>query len=224
MALGQALLDVMEDLNGELQLQSGEADVAKGLRALNAAQDVFEAILASHPNILGSGIGTVTTTASTESTAFPTGLLRLDSLWYIDAGTSRPAWKLIPLRQSGAHARGMSWIASIASNSLTGKPRAYWTNGTNIYWDPLPNATHTVRWYGLQAAANITAVGTFAYGDLYVYPFATFASRIMKVTLDDPAEDFIELGRATFDPLIDALSRFNRDGAQGVIYEYSHDT
>ena len=224
MALGQALLDIMEDLNGELQLQTGETDVAKGLRALNAAQDVFEAVLASHPRVLGSGIGTVTTTASTESTAFPTALLRLDALWFIDPGTSRPGWKLKNLRETGGHARGQSWIASIASNSLTGRPRAYWTNGTNIYWDPLPSATHTVRWYGLQAAASITAAGTFAYGDLYMYPFAALASRIMKTTLDDPAEDMITLGRDMFNPLIDALSGFNRDGATGLVYDYSHDT
>ena len=183
---GQSLLDIMEDLNQELQLQSGESDVARALRALNASQDMFETVLASHSRILGGTVGTITTTLNTETTAFPSGMLRLDALWYIDPNTSRPGWRVSPLRETGNHARGMSWVASVASNSLTGKPRGYWTNGTNIYWDPLPSGTHTVRYYGFVAAAAITAAGTWTYADAYAYPIATLASRIMKVTLDDP--------------------------------------
>ena len=68
MATGQTLLNIMEDLNGELQLQSGEVDVSKGLRALNAAQDLFETVLATYGReVLGGTYGTVTTTASTET-------------------------------------------------------------------------------------------------------------------------------------------------------------
>src|SRR3990167_9038126 len=101
MATGQSLLDRMELLNQELQLQSGESDVTRGLTALNVAQDCFEARAAARPNIYGSTtpVGTVTTTVNTENTAFPTGLLRLDRLQYIDPGTSRPAWDLNPIRR-----------------------------------------------------------------------------------------------------------------------------
>ena len=224
MALGQALLDIMEDLNGELQLQSGEVDVAKGLRALNAAQDLVEAVMASHPKVLGSGVDTVATVASQEYTTYPTGLLRLDSLWYIDATTARPAWRVKPIKESGQHAVGTGWVANLAYTASKGKPRAYWTNGTRIYWDPLPDAIYTVRWYGFQSAASITAAGTYAYLDLYMYPVALLASRILKTALDDPPEQFISLARDMINPLIESLSQFDRDGAVGMIYESRHDT
>jgi hypothetical protein len=55
---GQTLLDTMELLNQELQLQSGEADVVRGLLALNIAQDHFEASAAKRPNIFGSSDST----------------------------------------------------------------------------------------------------------------------------------------------------------------------
>ena len=71
MATGQSILNIMEDLNGELQLQSGEVDVAKGLRAVNAAQDMFETVLSTHGRVSASKTGTVTTTANTETTAIP---------------------------------------------------------------------------------------------------------------------------------------------------------
>src|SRR5712671_4429690 len=133
MATGQSLLDIMEDLNAELQLQTGEGDVAKGLRAVNAAQDVVETVMATHARVGGSGSGTVVTAANTESTAYPVGLLRLDGLWLIDATTNRPAWKISPIRETGQHALNWGWVTNLASTNLTGKPRGYWTNGTSIY-------------------------------------------------------------------------------------------
>ena len=94
MATGQSVLDLMEIMDRGLQLQSGETGVTLGLRAANAAQDYFESILALEPNVLGSQVGTITTAASTESTTFPTGVLRIDRLQYIDPTTSRPSWDL----------------------------------------------------------------------------------------------------------------------------------
>ena len=94
MATGQTLLDLMEVMDRGLQLQSGETGVTRALSALNASQDHFESILALEPNVHGSSIGTVTTAANTESTAFPSTLMRLDRLQFIGADTSRPAWDL----------------------------------------------------------------------------------------------------------------------------------
>ena len=94
MATGQTMLDLMEALDYGLQLQSGESGVTRGLKALNAAQDHLESMLALDPNVVGSTVGTITTSADTETTAAPTGLLRLDRLQYIDPSTSRPAWDL----------------------------------------------------------------------------------------------------------------------------------
>ncbi len=74
---GQDLLDRMELLNQELQLQSGEVDVTRGLLALNVAQDYFEVLAAGRKNIAGGGtpVSTVSTAAGVESTNYPSGVL-----------------------------------------------------------------------------------------------------------------------------------------------------
>lgn len=213
----------MEVVNPELQLQSGETNVTAGLLSLNVAQDYFEVMAALRPNFFGSAVGTVTTAASTETTTFPSGVLRIDRLQMIDATTSRPKWNLKPLRDAGSHAFNAFWPFNLISSSTTGQPRAYYTNGTNIYWDPLPDATHTVRYYGMAAATSITAGGTFLFPDACAFPFATFAAHIMKAGLDDPS-DLIELANFVFTPIFDLFSRFNRDGAVGLEYTQVHDT
>lgn len=221
---GQDLLDRCELFNQELQLQSGETDVARGLLALNVAQDYFESRAALRPNILGSADGTVVTAASTEKTAFPTGLLRLDRLQYLDPGTSRPSWDLIPIRHAGGHAGAGYWASALLSTNTTGKPRSYWTNGTNIYWSPLPDGVNTIRYYGFSAAAAITAVGTFAYPDIVMLPLATFAVKVLKAGLDDSIGDISRLAAEAFDPVLDALTAYNRDGAEPLVYRYGHNT
>ena len=103
MATGQTILDLMEVLDRGLQLQSGETGVTLGLRAVNASQDHLESLLALQPNVMGSTIGTVTTAANTETTTFPSGLLRIDRLQYIDPDTSRPVWDLARVGGVGDH-------------------------------------------------------------------------------------------------------------------------
>ncbi len=213
----------MELVNAELQLQSGEADVTRGLVALNVAQDYFEAILASEPEAKGDTTGTVTSSASTETTTFPTGLLRVDSLWRLNDSTSLPEWKMINVRTSGGHLPTFSWPESIGYSS-TGRPDYYYTNGRSIYWAPLPSATYTFRWYGLQAASDVTASGTFAYDDIVSFPLAAFAARLMKIGLDDDQQDIAALAEAAFRPVVKALSNFNRDGAAALQYRYLHET
>lgn len=208
----------------ELQLQSGESDVTKGLRAANAAQDYFEAVAALTPGILGGQVGTVTTAASTEATAFPSGLLRVDKLSFIDPNTNRPAWDLLPIYEVGGHSPSQVWPYNITTPQSTGRPRAYWTNGTNIYWDPLPDGTHTVRYYGFVAASDITASGTFAYPDILALPLATFAAKLHKIGVDDPPDNLMQLATETFKPVISALESFRRERARGYSYRYSHDT
>ena len=44
---GQQLLDRMEDVSREFDLQVGEVDHIRGLRALNTAQDHFETLAAT---------------------------------------------------------------------------------------------------------------------------------------------------------------------------------
>ena len=220
---GQDLLDRMELLNQELQLQSGEADVTRGLLALNVAQDFFEVLAARIPKVFGSSTGTVNTSGGTETTPFPTGVLRIDRLQLLGAN-SRPKAELRPLRRAGGHAFATYWPLNLVSTSSTGEPRAYWTNGTSIYWDPLPSGTATVRWYGFSAAANITAVGTFAYPDILALPLSAFAARLIKTGLDDDSEALMQVATETFNPILDVLGNFNRDGAVGLEYTEHHDS
>lgn len=223
MATGQSMLDTMEVLDRGLQLQSGETGVALALRSLNASQDHFEALMALQPNMLGSSIGTITTSASTESTAFPTGLVRLDRMQFIDPDTSRPAWDLERVGPVGDHYASSASHPTVQFNTTTsGRPVRYWTNGSNIYWDPLPDATHTVRYYGMKSASDITAGGTFAYPDIVMLPIVTFAVKMLRTGKDDEVAPITEVGMQVFGPVIQSMSRFNRDRTPGYDYRYYH--
>lgn len=225
---GQDLLDRMEMLSRELELQSGESDVARGLLALNIAQDHFESLGVARNAFHGSHTGTVTTTADTESTAWPAGLIRLDSLWFVNPDTSRPTYQLELLEDSGGHTPRLPTLAhalqTAAMTTGTGPPRGYFTDQTSIYWYPLPNATHTVRWYGVQRQSDITAVGTFAYDDGVALPLAAFAVELLRRGLDDDVADYDALARDTFKTALDALSRTSRERAPSRQMRYTHDT
>ena len=223
MATGQSLLDLMAVVNQELQTASGEADVVRSLLALNAAQDWFETLLAREPKLFGDTIGTVTTTVATERTAFPTDVRRVDALWFIDPTTSLPLYQLDRVDRTGGHAWKRHWPWNVISNTVQGRPTQYWTDGNFIYWSPMPSGTHTIRWYGFQKAADITAVGTFAYPDEAMFPLATFAARIMAAGVGDESLDLQSLAGTTFAPLIEELSKFQRERGSDFQYRYVHD-
>lgn len=221
MATGQSLLDRMELLDQELQLQTGEADVVRGLLSLNVAQDYLETMLSKHPNAKGGTAGTVTTTAATETTAYPTGLLRVDRLQYIDTVSTPnlPVYDLTPRKRVGSHRFSRYWPWSLVAPSGTGAPRSYYTNARLIYWDPLPDATYTVRWYGLQQATDITAVGTFLYDDTAMLPLAALAVAILSRGVGDDAQDITSLASSILGPVVEELAGHDRDG--GAQFEYS---
>jgi hypothetical protein len=221
MATGQTILDRMEVLNNELQLQAAESDVVRALIAINMAQDYFESIVAREPGMLGDQVATVVTVADTETTAFPAGVLRLDDLIMLST-LSKPWYSLEPLDEPPVGGSG-SWPASLALGS-SGRPVAFFTDGANIYWNPIPDAVYTLRWYGLKAATDITAAGTITYPDVVLTPFASFAATIMSMGVGDAAQDLSGLANATFRPVIDALSGFNRTGAPGLNYTRHHTT
>lgn len=220
---GQDLLDRMELLNQELQLQPSEADVTRGLLALNVAQDYFETYAARRPDLLGSGTGTVVTADGVETTSFPAGLLRVDRLQMLDSN-NLPIYNLSRAARTGGHAGSTRWPLYQFLTSTTGKPLVYWTNGTNIYWNPLPDGVHTVRWYGLGAATAITAGGTFAYPDIVALPVAAFAGKLMKLGVEDDPAGLDKLAAGAFDGVLDTLASFNRDGAVALDYTETHNT
>jgi hypothetical protein len=219
MSTGQSLLNIMEVLHPELQNQPGEGSVAKSLIALNMAQDYLESLLAQYPQVLGSDIGTVVTAAGVETTTFPAGVLRVDKLQLLD-GSGRPTATLDPL-DTGEHAPDGGWPALVSGG---GGPDGYFTNGTSIFWHPLPDGIYTVRYYGFKAKLDITAGGTFGYPDICMGPVATLAARIIRVGLDDGAADLKALAGDVFSDMLSALSNFRREAAPGFKYRYRHTT
>lgn len=223
MATGQTILSMMEVLNQELQLQAGEADVTKGLVALNMAQDWFETQVSLEPEVFGGAVSTVSTTGSQEYTTYPGGLLRVDKLQLLDSN-SRPQWDLVALEHAGDHTNTATWPWNVLSSISQGAPRAYWADGTKIYWDPVPDTVYSVRYYGFASATDITASGTFTYSDIVMLPLASFAVRLLKLGIDDPSNDWAALASSVFGPVIQSLSNFRREGAKGLVYRYRHDT
>lgn len=221
---GQSLLDRMELVNQELQLQPSEVDVTRGLLALNVAQDYFENLAALRKGIKGSSTTTVVTTTGIETTAFPTGFLRIDRLQALNDGTGRPESELRPLKRVGGHSVSGFWPMNIVtSNQTSTTPYGYWTNGTSIYWQPFPSGIKTIRVYGFARAADITASGTFTYDDGVAFPLASFAVRLLKIGVDDPANDVAGIGQETFKSILDTLEMFNRDGQVDFEYTQVHD-
>lgn len=221
MATGQDLLDLMQVLDNELLLQTGEPDVARGLIALNAAQDMFEASVALMPTMFGSDAGTVSITAGSETSPYPTGLLRLDKIWMLDPTTLRPLYPLEVVDMVGGQAWRRRWPASLISTQTSGRVSGYWENGTDIYWSPFPSQSDTVRVYGFSSAADITAGGTFAYPDLTMLPICAFATKLMKAGVGDDSVDLNE-AMAFFMPIVKQLSHYNRDRAAEFIYRGVH--
>lgn len=218
------LLDRCEVLDNELEAGSGEDDEARAITALNMAQDHFEAMAATYPKVLGT-TANVTTTASTETTAYPTGFRRLDDLWLLDASTSRPKRRLDPIADTGRHIPGVSWPWQATVAVGTGEPVAYWTNDLNIYWQPLPDAVHTVRCYGFKKASDFTArTDTFAYADELSSPFAAFAARCMSLGVADEASELQALADELFRPILVQMRKSQRQAPQGRVYARVHVT
>lgn len=223
MATGQSILDRMKVLFPELQISSGASDVTNALLAANMAQDYMESVFALHPEIYGDTTGTITTTANTETTTFPTGVIRLDMLQYLDPSTSRPAGEISIIRETGGHA-GFTLYPWIAASTTAGIPRRTYTNGRQLFWDPVPDGVYTVRWYGLQQQADLTASGTVTYPDICLLPMANFAVQMLRTGLDDDPAAYDALAKTVFEPVVSALTQFRRDRPQPFQYSYSHDT
>lgn len=221
---GQDLLNRMEIFNAELQNQVSESDVSRSLVALNMAQDHFEGMIATHSKSFGGQTTTISQTQQVESTAFPTGFLRIDALHYLDPTTNRPAWQLTPLYRTMGHSPSQYWPYNLLVQSVPGVPRAYFTDGTNIYWDPLPDSSsNAIRVSGFKTASDITAGGAFAYPDICANPFSGFAARLMKLSLDDDASQMAALAEEFFAPVIKVLGNFERARAHELEYTRLHE-
>lgn len=223
------VLDYMEIFDSELLTGSSEADEARSITAINIVQKWFEALVAGEPEMF-QRYGTVTQTASTEVTSWPTGLLRLDDLWYMDTTTTPnlPAWRLDPIFETGGHRPAVTWAETVSITTGTGKPRRYWAtqppNG-RIFWEQLPDAANTVRYYGLVAATDYTArADTFSYPDTCGPTFAQHAAKILRMGRDDDIEDLRREAAGSLAAAMRASRRWWNVGPVGKHYELVHDT
>ena len=224
------VLDFMGVFDNELDVESDGTDEARAIRALNIVQDWFEAIAAGESEML-QGYATLTTTANTEVSNWPTGLLRLDSLWYVDTTQTPnlPQWKLEPMYETGGHRPSLSWPETIVLSTTTGKPRRYYATGPHtagrLFWEPVPDAVWTIRYYGLIAASDYTVrTGTFAYPDACAPAFAQEAAKILRIGRDDSINDLQRQATVSLGAALKACRSWWNDENTGRHYQDAHDT
>lgn len=216
------LLARLNIVHNELAVGSGEADEDRAITALDMAQDYAEAVIAAQGFVLQT-TGTVTTTASTETSAYPTNCRRIDAIWLLDS-TSRPIYQLEPIVDVGGHGVNLSWPASAVLAASLGAPCRFAYDSATLYWDPLPDTAYTLRVYGYYAKADLSARGdTFSLPDIFSLPLVTLASRLLRVGVDDPAQDVQALADELILPVIRSLRTPVR-GAQPRHYRDTHTT
>lgn len=218
------ILSKMSVLDNELDISSGGADETRAISALDMAQDMFEVILANHPDLLGT-VANTATVANTEATAWPTGLMRIDTMWYIDPTTSLPAWEINVIQDVGGHAVGVGFPFNVGLMGSKGAPVGVYTNRANLYWKPLPDAVYTVRINGLYSQTDITTrAQTFAYPDQVSNPMAAYANRLLSIGVADPTDDLKSLADEMFAPAINMLRQPTRQRPQSRQYSRMHTT
>ncbi len=218
------LLDVMALLNNELDVAAGGNDESRAIRALSLAQQQLENLLVLAPYAMQSTV-TVSAASQTETSTWSTSLLRLDALWYLDPTTSRPVRKLKRIFEIGGHVPALPWPLQLVLPTGVGAPDAYYGNMANFYWLPLPDQAYTMRAYGLIAQAEFTARGdAFNYQKRAKLPLASFAVKLLNVSVDDGPEDYDTLAQQTFGPLVRALRKFDRSEPMPRYYNDVHVT
>ena len=192
-------------------------------------QDWFESLAAGEPELF-QRYGTFTQTADTEVTSWPSGLLRLDDLWYMDttATPNLPAWRLDPIHETGGHMPSMNWAELVSVTRTTGKPRRYWASQPpigRIFWEQLPDAANTIRYYGLVAAANFTVrTETFEYPDSVAPTFAQQAAKILRMGRDDSIEALRTEAASSLLAAMQGCRHWWNVGPVGREYVETHDT
>lgn len=218
---GADLLTRMQIFDNELEVALGGDDETRALTALDMAQDYFESVAASMPQI-GSRKTDIVTVANTETTAWPATLKRVDALYYIDSGTGRPGWEITQINGVGKHSGASGLLNLLGAGS--GAPREYSYDAEYFYWLPLPDAAYTVRAHGLISQATISRAGIFGWPDEVSVPLAAFACRLLEMGIDDPSEELQGLAEEAFVPVLRSLRKRVRQGPVGRSYTRTHTT
>ena len=224
------ILSKMSVVDNELDIAVGGADETRSISALDMAQDVFESIVANHPNTLGT-IGTFTTTASTEYTTWPTALLRLDTLYLMNTSQTPnlPQWQIEIIQDVGGQAEGGNWpwfgaLTGYAPQGF-GAPRKAYTNRQYLFWAPVPDQAYTMRYYGLVAKTDITSRSqTFEYPDTVSVPMAVYATKLLSIGVADPAGELQALADEIYAPVINMLRKPTRQRPQSRQFSRIHTT
>lgn len=220
----EELLALMPMFNNALRVGNGEKDEQLAILALTTAQHYFETIAATYGRVLGSTI-TVSPSTNTETTTYPTSLLRLDSVWLLDSTTLQPIRRLARIETSGGHAPSLPWPLQLVMQASTGAPVSYFADMRNFYWLPLPDQAQTLRVYGLlEQDEFVTRLSTFNYPARCKAPLASFAVKILKTSVDDDTSGVDALAAAMFGPLMKGLKSFDRSEPHGRSYGEVHDT
>lgn len=218
------LLALMPMFNNSLRVGNGEQDEARAVLALTTAQHYFETVAATYARVLGSTI-TVAPSANTETTTYPATLLRLDSIWLLDATTLLPVRRLKRIESSGGHAPSLPWPLQLVVQAGTGMPAAYFANMASFYWLPLPDSAQTLRIYGfVEQPEFVDRLSAFNYPLRTKAALASFAVKILKTSTDDDTAEVDALASAIFGPLLRGLKQFDRSEPHGRTYGEVHDT
>jgi hypothetical protein len=222
----QTLFDRMSLYDNQLSLIVGGDDVTRALTAINLVQDWWEMRAALRGGACQTA-DTFTTTANTETTTWPTNLMRLDSLFRLDANGYQVA-EMHPIQRDGGHRPGLSWLARISAGvASVGAPGGFYAKGQAglIYWAPTPDAVYTMRGYGLWAADDYTAAAnTFAYPDAVALGIVPFAVKLFRTGLDRDLGPTHQAANAAFDDALDLFENQVDMGADSRVYTEFHDT
>lgn len=215
MALTSELLTAMENMDDILSNVdiSGTAgsNQTRAVETLNHAQDFLETVIGAVEDLLPSVDDSVSQTVGQEYSSTPSRLLRIDSLWFLDASDSLPRYEITPIRNPGGHRTGSSSPLFSVSSSSTGRPEGYWwaRGASRVYWSRQPDATNNVRFVGFFGAADITIApdSTFAYEDALIYPVAQVAATVFRFRRRDNWEEMRAYAMSVFEPVVVQMQR-----------------
>lgn len=218
------VLDYMNVFDNELDLTDGGSDEDRAITALAMAQDYFESVAAALPRVLQSTVN-VSQVANTETSTWPSTLLRLDAVWFLDSATSRPVYKLKRITEVGGHVPALPWPLQVTVTPGTGAGRGYYANMNKMYWLPLPSGADSMRIYGMLSQTKISIrSGTFPYPDRVAPMLANFACRMLAVGVGDATADLDKLAATMFTPLLRAMRKFDRSEPMPKEYTDVHAT
>lgn len=223
------LLNALGVFNNELNLAAGESDEDRGLKALDMAQSLFEAVAGAEARVLSTARDDeVETTANTETSDWPSDLLRLDGAWLLDPVSGLPVWEVTNIYKAGGQASAASsvWPLSLVSpTSVPGAPRRFYPDESKFWWQPIPDGTYPIRVYGCWRGNNLTDRSVvFSYPDECEIPIASVAARLIAKSVDDPTDELAEMSKEWFKPIIKRLRNKVRARPEPREYRYFHTT